>query len=70
MSTTSRTLTMMFATDSGDKANISVKNCKPDLTKVKVGSVMDDLIAGQVFSAGLAEKAGAEIVERTVTKLF
>lgn len=67
---TTNTLRMKFLTDLGDRTTVSVGYCRTDLTAEVVREAMDALIAGQVFSAALSSKAGAEIVERTVTELF
>ncbi len=70
MSTTTRTLGMKFDTDMGKTATISVPNCKANLTEAGVKGAMDEMIARQIFIYDLTDKAGAQVVERTVTTLF
>lgn len=70
MSTTTRVLSMKFDTDMGKASNIAVQHCKPDLTASAVREAMDVMIERQILNYGLIAKAGAQIVERTVTELF
>ena len=70
MSTTTRTLGMKFDTDMDKTATVSVPCCKSSLTEAGVKEAMDVLIARQIMTYGLTAKAGAQIVERTVTTLF
>jgi CRISPR/Cas system type I-B associated protein Csh2 (Cas7 group RAMP superfamily) len=69
MSTT-RTLGMKFDTDMSRIATVSVQNCKSDLTETGVKEAMDVMIERQILTYDLTAKAGAQIVERTVTTLF
>ncbi len=70
MSTTTRTLGMKFGTDMDKTVTVSVPHCKTDLTATNVQATMDVMIARQIFTHSLTQKAGAQIVERTVTTLF
>jgi hypothetical protein len=51
-------------------ATVSVQNCKSDLTETGVKEAMDVMIERQILTYDLTAKAGAQIVERTVTTLF
>lgn len=65
------TLSMTFLTDSGLKSTLSITDVKPDLTKDDVNSLMDLIIAKNIFQtkAGqFAYKESAQMTAKTVTK--
>jgi hypothetical protein len=61
---------MIFDTDAGKSATISLNHCKEDLTAQDVDGAMDMMIDNPVFIFGLTDKQRASVVERTVTDLF
>lgn len=65
------TLSLTFLTEGGEKTSLSVPSIKADLTKEQVNSLMDTIIAKNIFktnSGGLAKKSGAQVTQRQVTK--
>lgn len=64
-------LSMTFNTAGGKKATISISNVKPDITKEQAVSLMDTILAKNVFttdSGDFASKESAKLTERKVTK--
>lgn len=65
-------LSMTFLTELGIKSNFSISGIKPDLTSAQVNALMDTIIAKNIFfttTGALAKKSGAQITQRTVTKI-
>lgn len=64
-------LTMTFVNTSGDKVNLSISGVKPDINEAQVSSLMDIIIANDVFisnGGALASKYGAHLTQRQSTK--
>lgn len=64
-------LTMTFMSTTNNKVSITVNDVKEDLTKLQIETLMDVLIAKNVFSTkngDLATKYGATVTKREVTK--
>lgn len=65
------TLSMTFLTSSGEKSTLNVSGVKTDITKEAINSLMDIIIAKDVFvtnSGNLVKKSGAQVTQRQVTK--
>ena len=65
------TLSMTFLTAAGLKTNLSISGVKPTLTKDEVNTLMDNIIAKNIFttnSGDLVKKSGAQLTQRQVTK--
>jgi hypothetical protein len=65
-------LAMTFLTELGIKSNFTISGIKPDLTSAQVNTLMDTIIAKNIFfttTGALAKKSGAQITQRTVTKI-
>ena len=63
-------LSMRFITTSGDIATVSVRNAKPDLTKVEVNTLMDTIVAGNIFDVkggSIASKKDAKLIDTQET---
>lgn len=67
---TTKRLGMKFDTDLGKPVTISLAHCGGNIAADAVRDAMDSMIANQIFVYGLTGKVTAEIVDRTVTKLF
>ncbi|GKX68973.1 DUF2922 domain-containing protein [Inconstantimicrobium mannanitabidum] len=68
----SKSLSMTFATDAGNKASISVNNVKENVTTDEVKGLMDTIIEKKAFKlpkGALVSKSSAEIIERNVDKI-
>ena len=64
-------LSMTFLTTGGKKATISISGVKPDITQAQAVSLMDTIIAKNVFEADSGDfvsKESAKLTERKVTK--
>lgn len=64
-------LTMTFMSTTNTKVSITVSDVKEDLTQPQIESLMDLLIAKNVFSTksgDLATKYGAAVTKKQVTK--
>lgn len=64
-------LTMTFLTENGEKSNFSISGVKPTLTGGEINSLMDTIIAKNVFitkSGALTKKSGANMTQKSVTK--
>lgn len=64
-------LSMTFNTAGGKKATISISNVKQDITKEQAVSLMDTILAKNVFttdSGDFVSKESAKLTERKVTK--
>ena len=65
------TLAMTFLTAAGEKSTLSISGVKPTLTKDEVNTLMDNIIAKNIFktnSGDLVKKSGAQLTQRQVTK--
>ena len=65
------TLAMTFLTAAGLKTTLSVSGVKSTLTKDEVNTLMDVVIAKNIFktnSGDLVKKSGAQLTQRQVTK--
>ncbi|OPJ60262.1 DUF2922 domain-containing protein [Clostridium chromiireducens] len=65
------TLVMTFLTIAGEKSTLSISGVKSTLTKGEVNTLMDTIIAKNIFktnSGDLAKKSGAQLTQRQVTK--
>lgn len=63
-------LSMRFITTSGDIATVSVRNAKEDLTQAEVNTLMDTIVAGDVFEVkggSIAAKKDAKLVDTQET---
>ncbi|WP_346870251.1 DUF2922 domain-containing protein [Clostridium sp. UBA5119] len=64
-------LLMTFVNASGDKVNLSISGIKQDITEPQVSTLMDTIIAKDVFlsnGGSLASKYGAQLTQRQTTK--
>lgn len=64
-------LSMTFITETGDKVSMTVSGVKSTLTQGEVTSLMDTIIAKDIFQSkngSLVSKYSAQLVERQVTK--
>lgn len=72
--TSYNTLVMYFRTDAGDDVSVRLRYVReasdPAMSKAKIGTLMDDIIAGQIFAIGLSEKIGARVLDYEETKIF
>lgn len=65
------TLSMTFLTTAGEKNTLSISGVKSTLTKDEVNTLMDIVIAKNIFktnSGDLTAKSGAQLTQRQVTK--
>lgn len=65
------TLAMTFLTTAGEKSTLSISGVKPAITKDEVNTLMDVIIAKNIFktnSGDLVKKSGAQLTQRQVTK--
>ena len=65
-------LSMTFLTELGIKSNFSISGIKPDLTSAQVNTLMDTIIAKDIFasvSGALVKKSGANFTQKAVTKI-
>ena len=65
------TLAMTFLTTAGEKSTLSISGVKPAITKDEVNTLMDVIIAKNIFktnSGDLVLKSGAQLTQRQVTK--
>ncbi|MFT8343406.1 MAG: DUF2922 domain-containing protein [Clostridium beijerinckii] len=65
------TLSMTFLTETGEKSTLSISGVKSTLTKAEVNTLMDVVIAKNIFktdSGDLVKKSGAQLTQRQVTK--
>jgi len=64
-------LLMTFINASGDKVNLSISGIKQDITEPQVSTLMDTIIAKDIFlsnGGSLASKYGAQLTQRQTTK--
>ena len=65
------TLSMTFKTEYGATSSVSVSGVKPSITQAEVDSLMDTIIAKDVFittTGKLVGKGAAQLIAKTVTK--
>ena len=65
------TLSMTFLTSTGEKTTMSVSNVKENLTQDEAVTLMDDIIANDIFQTSkgnFVAKSAAQLTERKVTK--
>ena len=65
-------LVMIFKTESGEKANLSITNIKEDLTSDEISNAMDIIIAKDAFickGGSLKEKLSAQIITKNVDNI-
>ncbi|OPJ64895.1 DUF2922 domain-containing protein [Clostridium oryzae] len=65
------TLSMTFINTTGDKVSISVSDVKSNLTKDEAVSLMNTIIANDIFvsdGGSLVSKYGAQLTQRNATK--
>nr|WP_312291999.1 DUF2922 domain-containing protein [Clostridium chromiireducens] len=65
------TLSMVFTTEYGEKTSLSISGVKSGITQAEVDSLMDTIIAKDIFvtnSGALTGKGSAQLVARQVTK--
>ncbi len=70
---TTQTLQMRFVTQAGSRVTISLDNPKDTLTEAEVTTVMDQIIASNIFTASggdLVSKDSAQITDRTVNVIY
>lgn len=68
----SKSLSMTFTTDAGNKVSLSVANVKETVTPEEIKGLMDTIIAKKAFKSAKGVfngKSAAQIVERTVDKI-
>ncbi len=61
-------LELYFISQLGEEEKMTVRNPKPDLTAVEIKSVMEDMIAADIFvtpSGAIASPSRARYVNRT-----
>lgn len=66
-------LRMSFKNESDNTSSISIDDPKPDITALEVQTVMDDIIAKNIFATNggdLVAVKGAEVVSTTVNELI
>ncbi len=64
-------LSMTFVTETGDKVSMTVSGVKSDITQAQVSTLMDTIIAKDVFltkNGSLTAKYSAQLTQREVTK--
>ena len=67
------TLSMTFVNTGGDKVSISIAGVRPGVTQSETSTLMDTIIAKDVFRSNggsLTAKYSAQLTERAVTKFF
>ena len=63
-------LSITFICENGEKTTLSIDGVKSSITKEEIISLMDTIIANNIFltkHGGLVSKSGASITERVVT---
>ena len=64
-------LSLIFVTEQGSKLTLSINGVKSTITQAQVNSLMDLIIAKNIFlpaSGGLVSKGDAKLTERKITK--
>ena len=65
------TLSMTFLTSTGEKTTMSVSNVKENITQDEAVTLMDAIIANDIFQTSkgnFVAKSAAQVTERAVTK--
>lgn len=65
------TLVLTFVNTAGDKSNINIPGVKSDITKDQITTLMDTILAKNIFlvkGSAFASKYGAQLTQRTTTK--
>ena len=65
------TLSMIFLTENGLKSTLSVSGVKSTITETQANTLMDIIIAKNIFlptSGALTKKDSAQLTERKITK--
>lgn len=65
------TLSMTFLTDAGVKSTLSISDVRQDITEAQVNTLMDVIIAKNIFmtrSGIFAHKDSAQLTAKTVTR--
>ena len=65
------TLSMTFLTSTGEKTTMSVSNVKENITQDEAVTLMDAIIANDIFQTSkgnFVSKSAAQVTERKVTK--
>jgi len=65
------TLSMTFLTSTGEKTTMSVSNVKENITQDEAVTLMDVIIANDIFQTSkgnFVAKSAAQVTERKVTK--
>ena len=65
------TLSMTFLTSTGEKTTMSVSNVKEKITQDEAVTLMDAIIANDIFQTSkgnFVAKSAAQVTERKVTK--
>lgn len=65
------TLSMVFITQKGSKASLSISGVKSTITKAEVDTLMNTIIEKNVFltnTGALETKDSAQLIAKTVTK--
>ena len=65
------TLSMVFSTEHGEKSTLSISGVKSTITQVQANTLMDIIIAKNIFltaSGALTTKSSAQLTERKITK--
>ena len=65
-------LSMSFTTEKGSKTNININGVKPDITSDQINTLMNTIIQKNIFitpTGALVGKAGANVTQRSVTKV-
>lgn len=65
-------LSISFTTEKGAKSNMNINGVKPDITLAQINTLMDTIIQKNIFlttTGALVGKAGANVTQRSVTKI-
>ena len=64
-------LSLIFLTEQGSKSTITISGVKPGITQAQVNSLMDVILAKNIFlpaAGALVSKNDAKLTERKITK--
>ena len=64
-------LSMVFVTETGVKSTISISGVKSTMTQAQANTLMDTIIAKNIFlptSGAFISKSSAQLTERKITK--
>jgi hypothetical protein len=65
-------LSLTFLCANGQKTSLSIEGVKPTITQTQASTLMDTIIAKNIFltkNGALTGKSGANLTQRQVTKL-